>query len=88
MSGLWQAGNRSSVYRECAATRLLPWLWRRIYDRDIQVLFRVWLTALRGCYGQHRTLLLQLRTANINCLSRALRPLWGQSALSVTGSVT
>ena len=81
---MWHARNRSSVYPDCATTRLLPRLRRRIFDRNVQVLLRVWCSTLRECSGQHRTLLLQLWKPNSNCLIRVLLPLRGQGALSVT----
>jgi hypothetical protein len=81
---MWHARNRSSAYPDCATTRLLPRLRRRIFERNVQVLLRVWCSTLRECSGQHRTLLLQLWKPNSNCLIRVLLPLRGQGALSVT----
>ena len=84
LSTLWQAGNGSSACPECATARLLPRLWRGVFDRDVRVLLGVWRSTLREHPGQHGTSLLQLRTADSNCLLRVLLPLRGQGPLSVT----
>jgi hypothetical protein len=46
----------------------------------------MWRATLSRSPRQRRTLLLQLRKADSDCLIRVLLPLWGQGALSVTVS--